>query len=205
MDANPASNQLFRSYERRRIYSRIDAQQGIHMRQLHRDLRIPLSTLEYHLYWMERRSLVVTRRLGRYKAYFTENGLDRRDRDYVYFLRQEMPRRLLTLIYREPNISFQAMVRQMPISAPTLTFHLKKLVDHHMVHGIPNGRQKCYILGNPARVQRLLRMVLEAIDSESLLTSRTNGHPASERSMGTAHNSSPSSGVSETPGVEGAF
>ncbi len=141
---------------RRRIYDHVCDVPGVHLRQIQRDLEMPLGTLEYHLRQLERHDLVTTREDGRFKAYFPTEGMDRRDRDYLYFLRQEMPRRLALQIADQPDIGFQELKENMPVSGSTVSFHLKKLVEAGLIEDEKVGRQKIYRATDPERIQRIV-------------------------------------------------
>jgi predicted transcriptional regulator len=154
--ADPAQHQLLQLETRRRIYDRIKVAPGSHLRGLQRDLNMPLGTLEYHLYQMEREGLVVTRSEGRFKAFFANDDLDRRDRDVLYYLRQEMPRRIALEVIDAPGITFQDLSAKMPISASTLSFHLKKLLQAGILVEGQLGREKTLTCPEPERIRRLI-------------------------------------------------
>lgn len=141
---------------RRRIYDHVRTNPGVHLRQIQRDLAMPMGTLGYHLRQLERSGLVVTREKNRFKSYFAVGELDRRDKDYLYYLRQRMPRKIALEIGRRPYMPLKSLVWQMPIAASTLSFHLKKLVQSSIVLEVPHGREKYYRLANPARIQKLI-------------------------------------------------
>lgn len=115
-----------------------------------------LGTLEYHLYRLERAGMVAVRRLGRFKAYYTEGMVDLRDKDVLYFLRQEMPRRIAMSTVDSPGITFQGLSAVMPISPSTLSFHLRKLVKAGIILEQRKGREKAYTCPDAARVRRLV-------------------------------------------------
>lgn len=142
---------------RREIYDHVRRVPGVHLRQLQRDLDIPMGTLEYHLHQMEKRHMLVTRNLARLKAYFaSDDGLDRRDRDILYFLRQAMPRHLALLAADDPGISFRELTKEVPIAPSTVSFHLKKLVEAGILREARSGREKVYDVLEPERIRRLV-------------------------------------------------
>lgn len=156
MVVNLSANQLLELGNRRRIYDFLRDVPGIHLRGLQRSLDMPIGTLEYHLYQMERQGLLVTRSDGRFKAYFTNDGLDRRDRDYLYYLRQEMPRRISLEVADAPGITFRVLASHLPISPSTLSFHLKKLLRAEILAEALQGREKTYACTEAERVRTLV-------------------------------------------------
>jgi len=151
-----AQHQLLELANRRRIYDFLKRVPGTHLRALQRELAMPIGTLEYHLYQMEREGLLVTREDGRFKAYFTQDNLDRRDRDFLYYLRQEMPRRIAIEVANEPGVRFQVLAARLPISASTLSFHMKKLLASGILVEQPLGREKAYTCPDAERVKKLI-------------------------------------------------
>lgn len=124
------------------------------MRELQRHMGLALGTLEYHLTQLEKGELVVTREAGRFKAYFPNGHLDRRDRDVLYYLRQGMPRTILLELAEEPGITFQTLAARLPISPSTVSFHLKKLRKAALVIDVEPGRGLA--CSDPERVRKLI-------------------------------------------------
>ena len=153
---DPKTEHLFRLPNRRRIYDHIRRMPGIHLRQIQRDLGMSMGTLEYHLRRLEKSGLVVTRETNRFKSYFALGELDRRDKDYLYYIRQRMPRRIAAEIARDAELPLKDLVQRMPIAPSTLSFHLKKLVRSQIVFEYTQGREKFLRLANPVRMHRLL-------------------------------------------------
>lgn len=141
---------------RRRIYEHLRRVPGLHLRQVQRDLDMPMGTLQYHLHTMERAGLLVTRSDGRFKAFYLNENLDRRDRDFLYYLRQEMPRRIAMEIVEQPGISFQELTDLLPIDASTLSFHLKKLRLSGIVEESRRGHKKAYHSTDAERIRRII-------------------------------------------------
>lgn len=141
---------------RRRVYEYIRTRPGLHLRRLQRDLGMALGTLEYHLWTMEKQGYVCSRRLGRVKAYYCTAAHDRRDKDYLYFLRQPMPGLILGLLSRRRGVSFQSLARRVPVSPSTLSFHLRKLTERGLLWRVRVGRSTVFGLEDPDRVLRLV-------------------------------------------------
>lgn len=152
----PTNDNILELDTRRRIYKHVCQVPGAHLRKIQRDLEMPLGTLEYHLRQLEKHDLVATRDDGRFKAYFPTEGMDRRDRDYLYYLRQEMPRHLALEIAHKPGIGFQELKEKVPVSGSTVSFHLKKLVEAGLIEDEKVGRQKIYRAIEPGRIQRIV-------------------------------------------------
>ena len=56
--------EILENERRRKIYSFIDKNPGVHLRRLQRVLQIPLASVEYHLNYMVRKGVVIREKDG---------------------------------------------------------------------------------------------------------------------------------------------
>lgn len=141
---------------RRRIYRRIQEAPGLHFRALQRDLAMPVGTLEYNLYQMEKEGVVVSREEGGFKSYYPSDAMDRRDRDTLHYLRQRTSRQVALQVADQPGISFQELRRRLATLPSALSRQLKRLVQAGIVAETVRGREKTYACSEPERVRRLV-------------------------------------------------
>jgi len=141
---------------RRRIYDFVRDHPGTYLRKLARDLGMPLGTLEYHVHHLESSGLLSTRAAGRFKAFFVNDGMDRRDKDVLAWLRQRVPRGIVTALMLEPNLTHAELAQRLRIGASTLTFHAQRLVQAGIVQEARRGRSKEYSVVDRDRVADLL-------------------------------------------------
>jgi predicted transcriptional regulator len=141
---------------RRRIYRRIEEAPGLHFRALQRDLKMPLGTLEYNLYQLEKQGFVVTREDAGTKTYYAKDSLDRRDRDVLHYLRQRTNRQVALLIADRPGIRFKELLAALGIFPSSLSRILKRLIAAGLVLEGFEGRQKTYTCADAERVRRLV-------------------------------------------------
>src|SRR4030066_98710 len=85
---------------RRRVYSVIEANPGIHMRELQRVLDMPLTTLEYHLTYMSRKKILFKESDGHYNRYYVR-PLDSEDKKILSALRQKRMREIVFLVLKD--------------------------------------------------------------------------------------------------------
>lgn len=150
------TNPLLALQTRRRIYQHIQDAPGLHFRALQRELDMPLGTLEYNLYQMEKEGLVVVRAEGGFKSYFANDDMDRRDRDYLHYLRQRTTRQIALEITLQPGISFKELRNRCGVLPSALSPQLKRLVRSGMIRERPMGREKVYECHEPERVRRIV-------------------------------------------------
>ena len=61
---------------RKKIYNHILNYPGIHERQISRDLEIPLSTVDYHLYFLKKRNLISAIKTEGYVRYYCNTTIE---------------------------------------------------------------------------------------------------------------------------------
>jgi predicted transcriptional regulator len=141
---------------RRRILEHVRKAPGLHLRALAEALRMPVSTLEYHCYHLARHGHLDTREQGGFKAFFPGEGFDRRDKDVLAVVRHEAPRRIATHLILNPGTTPGDLKGVVGLSAPTLSFHLKKMRKAGFLREEPEGRTKRLYVVDPERVANVL-------------------------------------------------
>ena len=141
---------------RQRIFQHVKKMPGTHMREIGREANIPMGTLEYHLHYLVKAGILVTREDGRYTRYFASDEGGRRERDILACIRQEPPRRITTFLLLNPGLSHGKILENFQMSASTLSFHLKKLVGGGILRQEKEGRENRYWVIEPDLVAKVL-------------------------------------------------
>ncbi|MCD6572706.1 MAG: winged helix-turn-helix transcriptional regulator [Thermoplasmata archaeon] len=141
---------------RRKIYTLIEEKPGLHKREIARTMGMSLSTIDYHLHYMEKKGLVEARTDGKYKRYFVKEKGGKEDRRIFSMLRQEVPRRILLFLLAHPRAIHKEICEHIGKAPSTISFHMKKLVKEGLVEEISMGKEKAYFVRNEARVIELL-------------------------------------------------
>jgi predicted transcriptional regulator len=141
---------------RRRIVDFVRQSPGLHLRELASRLEMPVSTLEYHCYQLVKHGHLATRESAGFKAFYPEEGMDRRDKDILYLVRHAAPRRICSHLLLNPGASPKELREILGVTAPTLSFHLGKLRGAGLVREEPDGRSKKLFVEDPERVANLL-------------------------------------------------
>jgi DNA-binding MarR family transcriptional regulator len=141
---------------RRRIAAFVRESPGLHMRELALRLNMPVSTLEYHCYQLVKHGQLVTRESAGFKAFYPGEGMDRRDKDILYLVRHDAPRRICTHLLLNPGATPKDLREVVGVTGPTLTFHLNKLRKAEILREEPDGRTKRLYVQDPERVASIL-------------------------------------------------
>jgi len=141
---------------RRKIYNLIEKKPGLHKREIARAVGMSLSTIDYHLHYMEKRGLVEARIDGKYKRYFVKKDGRKEDRKIFSMLRQEVPRRILIFLLSHPKAIHKEICHHIGKAPSTISFHMKKLVKEGLVEELSMGKEKAYVVKNEEKVIELL-------------------------------------------------
>lgn len=141
---------------RKRIVRFVAESPGLHMRELAARLEMPVSTLEYHCYQLVKHGQLVTRESAGFKAFYPGEGMDRRDKDILYLVRHDAPRKICSHLLLNPGATPKDLRDVIGVSGPTLSFHLKKLRSAAIIREQPEGRTKLLFVEDPERVANIL-------------------------------------------------
>jgi predicted transcriptional regulator len=141
---------------RKAIHDCVAAHAGAHLREVARRCDLPLGTTLYHLDCLERAGLVVARRDGRYKRYFTNVGVGRREKEVLSLLRHDAPRRIVYALLPGAPMTQRELCAAIGVSRSTLSFHVNRLVAEQVVERQPARPESRYALREPDLVRGLL-------------------------------------------------
>lgn len=141
---------------RRRIVDYLKEHPGLHLRAVADALDMPVSTAEYHCYQLQKHGHLSTREEGGFKSYYPADGMDRRDKDVLYVVRHEVPRRIIAHLLLNPGATPKDVRAAVGLAAPTMSFHLKRLRESGMIREEPSGRTKNLFVEDPERVANVL-------------------------------------------------
>lgn len=142
---------------RRRLYHIIEDEPGLHMRELERRSRVPLSTLRHHLRYLREHKLIEVLEDKNVRRYFATLLAEAADRRALSALRQESLRRvLLFVLARGGAADYQELQAGIGIPPSTLAVYLSQLVDRGLLDRRSLGRESRYEAVDPERTIRLL-------------------------------------------------
>jgi predicted transcriptional regulator len=163
------ANSIFSVPSRKAIHDCVAAHAGAHLREIARRCELPLGTTLYHLDCLERAGLVVARRDGRYKRYFTHAGVGRREKEVLSMLRHDAPRRIVYALLPGSPMTQRELCSAVGVSRSTLSFHVNRLVAEQIVARQPARPEARYALSEPDLVRGLLARYQESLSPEDAL------------------------------------
>jgi len=141
---------------RKEIYNLILKYPGLHLTELSRKTNIPKTTMYYHLNCLKKNEIITTRNEGKYVRYYVANNIGNKDKKIINLLRQDIPYKIIMLLYLNPNSTQAEISKCLNRHPTTISFHLEKLIDQDIVVGIPSGNEIHYSVINQKYLSDLL-------------------------------------------------
>ncbi len=132
-----------------RIFEYISTHPGTHVREISRDLQIAMGDLQYHLYGLEKQGKIQTLRRGLYKFIFTTGTFGELQSVILSVLSQETPREIILYLIQRPGSSQSEIVRFTRLSPPTISWHMKRLIELGIVSREQKGKMVSYRVLQP--------------------------------------------------------
>lgn len=123
---------------RMRILQFIKEHPGAHLRDIKRRLELAMGVIQYNLYRLERERLIVSRRQGLYKRFYPNLVFGDEQLEILNVISQETERDILLYLVDNSNVTQKEISEYARISASTVNWHMKRLIDS----GIVNSRHE---------------------------------------------------------------
>ncbi|MDA4123443.1 MAG: winged helix-turn-helix transcriptional regulator [Thaumarchaeota archaeon] len=128
----------------RRILDYIVAHPGVHLRQICRELGLAMGDVQYHTQRLERDRRINSLRRGLYRFFYAATLFGDKQREVLSVLTLETPRELLLSMMEKPDSGQDELARAVAVTQPTVSWHLKRLVDLGIVARRQTGRNVTY-------------------------------------------------------------
>jgi len=142
---------------RRLILNYISDNPGSHLRKIARDLDIRLSTLRYHLDYLEKKRSIVCQKQENLKVYFVSDKIKPDEKVLIPLLQQQRYREIILVLINSPGLNFSQIANRLSIGASTASKYINILEDQKILFHKKFGREKKYYLNNEKSVVGLLR------------------------------------------------
>jgi predicted transcriptional regulator len=119
---------------------------GCHLRKIREMIHISQGTVQYHTDRLEKIGKITSTRSGLYKHYFPVGVFQNNEKEILQILRQETTRQILMFIVEQQAPTQTDIVNRIGISASSVNWHLKRLIEFKLVDEIKEGKYKRYQL-----------------------------------------------------------
>ena len=119
---------------------------GCYLRQIRKELSISMGSVQYHAYQLQKTGKITSSREGLYKVHFKSGAYQDHEKLLFRILNQETPREIILLIIEQKNPTQTDIVKKLRISAPSINWHVRRLIDLNLIDEVRDGKYKRYKL-----------------------------------------------------------
>jgi DNA-binding MarR family transcriptional regulator len=110
------------------VYEYIRAHPGTHVRGMTKELRFGTGDVQYHLFWLEKRGFIETRKSGFFRFVYPTMVFQEKQEVLLGVLSQETPREILLCLLCDQTMTQGDLARRLGHSQPTISWHMDRLV-----------------------------------------------------------------------------
>ena len=122
---------------RKNIYDFILERPGLHIREISREIKIPFSTLIYHLRCLEKCGLISITSGKKYVRVYAAKNIGCLDKKMMNIMRQETPRNIILYIAISLTASQEELSRELGVSSTAIGRHLRRLAKLDIIEPAP--------------------------------------------------------------------
>jgi predicted transcriptional regulator len=104
---------------------------------------------QYQLSILEKEGKIKSKRVGNHRHYYPIAVSDEQNELILAFLRQETTKEILTYLMENPSSSQQVLANFMNVSAPTIKWHMSRLIQSDLVMATKEGKIAKYFIKDP--------------------------------------------------------
>jgi len=174
---------------RSKIFNYILKNPGLHQRELSRELNIPKTTLRYHLQFLLKVEVIVSKFDGKNLCFFISNKVSNIDKNHLNILRNKVDLKIILCLLIHIVGSRNLLSSELEQHPNTISYHLKKLRKEviievvHVNNGLlyrkknrgvmmynPNINEVIYRLKNPPDIYNLILTHYKSLFKEKILS-----------------------------------
>lgn len=141
---------------RRMVLDYVSDNPGSHMRKIARDLDMRLSTLRYHLDYLEKKGSIACQKQNNLKVYFAQGKLKPLEKTLAPLLQQKRFRDIILILIEYPGLTFSQIGDALSISPSTASKYISILEEKKIIYHEKSGREKKYFVVDKDSVIELL-------------------------------------------------
>jgi DNA-binding transcriptional ArsR family regulator len=139
---------------RREIYEFISHNSGSHMRDISRKMNVPFTTLKYHLTYLEKKGLIISREDGKYNRYFISQEISEKEKKILNCFRKKTTLYIILWFFIAIQCSQKDLSRYLEKHPTTISFHLRNMIHTGIIEQIPINNGFIYKNSLPQTIKR---------------------------------------------------
>ncbi len=142
----------------KRVLQFIQQNPGSHLRQIKKELKISMGTVQYHLQLLEKDGKIISEKQTLFRHYFPVGLFQNNEKMVLKILKQETAREILMIIIERSNPTQTDLVNRLEISAASVSLNLRNLIELGLVKENRDGKYKRYVLlEDPKTIVHLMK------------------------------------------------
>jgi len=135
-------NDLLELETRREIYDFITQNPGINLSKIAELLQLSPQLVDYHILYMENHGMISISKDKGYKRCYIRDKFGLADKRVLAILRQEIPFQIIFFLLNNPFSRHRDILRNLGMSSPRFSYHLRKLVKNNIIAESTVGEKK---------------------------------------------------------------
>jgi len=124
-----SKNNILKLKTRQEIYSVISKNPGIHLSELSRRMNIPISTLNYHLIYLNKLDLVKEDKKDGYKRFYIKDEISTQDKKILSILRKKISCQIYIHMLCSTACSQVDICKELELSPELANYYIRKMLD----------------------------------------------------------------------------
>jgi predicted transcriptional regulator len=141
---------------RRKIFDLVSRNPGLHLSKIAEILQMSVQLVEYHLLYLEKNVVIYAERESGFTRYYVKGDVGIADKKALSLLRQEVPLKITLFLLKNNYSQHKDILKNCNVAPSTLSYHLKKLVNHEIISVQTYGENRGYSIRNKEEIIRLL-------------------------------------------------
>ena len=137
----------------------IQKKPGSHLRRIKNELGISIGSVQYQLAQLEKMRRITSARQGSYKFYFVFGAFKDNEKNILQVLSQETAREILMFIVEQKNPTQTDIVNRIGISAASVNWHVRRLIDFKIIEGAKKGKYTRYQLSDSTDLKYIVTLL----------------------------------------------
>jgi predicted transcriptional regulator len=124
---------------------------------------LAMGDTQYQLSILEKEGKIKSKRVGNHRHYYPIAVSDEQNELILAFLRQETIKEILTYLMENPGSNQQVLANFMNVSAPTIKWHMSRLIESDLVMATKERKIVKYFIKDPRSLTSSLKNYMPAL------------------------------------------
>lgn len=133
---------------RANIYSYVQSNPGIHLRQICNDLSISIGSAQYHLDRLVEGDLLESEKESKYRRFYESNRFTGNEKTLIALLNRKTTRKIIEMVIRSNGCSHMKIAEGVGISSQAVTWQVKRLIEKGIVTLVEVENSKHYFVND---------------------------------------------------------